>query len=189
MRPRLLEQSPEVGERIIQAMRAGNYLETAASFAGVTPRLARLWLRKGAAANRRLEQGLPYDERDRVYLHFWQAVEEARAQAEVRDVARIVQAGEKDWRAAAWRLQHRHPDRWGRETLRVEHDIGEDAAARGADLVRRLRGDAETRHALDLLARSLEGDAGEHGGEDEPGALEAGEAPGADLGSGGEGGE
>lgn len=177
-RPTLLTDA--VQEKIEQAMRAGNYLETAAAFAGISARLVRMWLARGAAAQRRDEQGLGVAPEDQGFLRFFQAVEEARAMGEVRDVARIVQAGERDWRAAAWRLQHRHPDRWGRETVTVEHDIAEGAAARGTEMVRRLRGDPETRRALDLLARSMEGDAGVDGDEDVPGGVEAEASPRAD---------
>lgn len=179
-RPPILLERPDVQDKIVQALRAGNYLETAAAWAGVTVVSIRNWLRRGSQAASRQEQGLPIPQEDEVYLRFFAVVREAQAHAEVRDVARIAQAAETDWRAAAWRLEHRSPARWGRQTVKVEHDVAADAGARAGRVVESLRGTAEGRAALAHLYECLEGDAGDDGAPAERGALDAGEAPPAD---------
>ena len=99
---------------IVKLLRAGNYLETAAAAAGVSVACQREWLRRG---EREADAG-----KDTVYTRFWSDASAAMAQAEARDVAFISQAAATDWRAAAWRLEHRHPDRWGpRRDMKVEH--------------------------------------------------------------------
>jgi hypothetical protein len=101
-RPRLLEKCPEVRAKLVQAVAAGNYLETAASYAGISKDTLYRWLRRGAK------------EKQGPYRDFAEAVRKAMADAEVRDVARVAQAAEKNWQAAAWRLERKFPAKWGR---------------------------------------------------------------------------
>jgi len=100
--------TPEVEERILKALRAGNYATPAASYAGIHPATYYLWLERGDPSGRR-RADLPY-------RRFAEKVHQASAEAEIRDVTRISKAAETDWRAASWRLSHRHPERWGRRT-------------------------------------------------------------------------
>jgi transposase len=100
--------SPEVEQRILNALRAGNYASTAASYAGIHPATYYRWLERGDPSGHR-RADLPYRK-------FAERVQQASAEAEIRDVTRISKAAETDWRAAGWRLSHRHPERWGRRT-------------------------------------------------------------------------
>ncbi len=61
------------------------------------------WLKLGA----REEEG--------PHVEFLNAVEKAQAEAEMRDLDRVDAAAEAGaWQAAAWRLERRSPQRWGR---------------------------------------------------------------------------
>lgn len=98
--------TPEVQDKIVTALRAGNYQETAATYAGVEPRTFYRWMERG--------ENNPEDE---PYRQFRQAVEKAKADSEVRDVALIDRAAaDGSWQAAAWKLERKHPNRWGRVT-------------------------------------------------------------------------
>jgi hypothetical protein len=63
------------------------------------------------------------------YPNFAEAVREAEATAEIRNVGKIQQASEKNWRAAAWWLERRHPQEWGRknQTIQTGADGGQIA--------------------------------------------------------------
>lgn len=105
----------EVQERILQAVQAGNYLDTAAQYAGIDASTMRRWVVKGEAANA-----------PEPYRTFCTALKSARATAEVRSVALIQSAASNGtWQAAAWYLERSYPDRWGR--TRVEVTGGSDA--------------------------------------------------------------
>jgi len=104
--------TPELQRKITDAIRAGNYMETAAAYAGIHKDTLYAWLKRGA---RDKSPKSPYRQ-------FSDAVEKALAEAEVRDVALIAKAAEKEWQAAAWRLERKFPDRWGRKD-RVQADI------------------------------------------------------------------
>lgn len=99
----------ETQERILQAVQAGNYLETAAQFAGIDGSTMRRWLQKGEG------EGAPEP-----YRTFYTALKSARASAEVRSVALIQTAASNGtWQAAAWYLERSYPDRWGRTRVEV----------------------------------------------------------------------
>jgi len=106
----------EVEERILKALRAGNYASTAARFAGIDPATYYRWLERGDPSGRRRD--------DVPYRRFAERVQQASAEAEIRDVTLISKAAENDWRAAGWRLSHRHPERWRRRE-QVQREVRE----------------------------------------------------------------
>ena len=117
--------TPEVFDAIVTALQAGNYIDDAAAYAGVHQRLVFTWLEKGRNADEADEQGLPLTPNERLYMHFLHAVETARSQAVVRNVAIIQQAAQTQWQAAAWFLERTNPRKWGRhETVEITGEDG-----------------------------------------------------------------
>ena len=113
--------TPVVHERVVQAIRAGNYAEAAARAAGISPSTYYRWLERGA------------EEKRGIYRDFSDAVEQAEADAEVHAAAVIRKAMSDDWRAALAYLERRHPERWRRrEKLELARDDGFEE--RGLDL-------------------------------------------------------
>jgi len=111
-----IDLTPELCEKICGVLRAGNYVETAAAYVGIAKDTFYRWLRRGARAtdaNDTTEIEAPYRE-------FHAAVSEAIAASEIRDVALIAKAATEQWTAAAWRLERRYPEKWGRKE-RHEH--------------------------------------------------------------------
>jgi hypothetical protein len=97
-----IELTPELQETVIGALKAGNYIETAAALVGVHHDTLREWVKKGRRGDPRYEE-------------FAHAVAQAIASAEARDLAVIGRAANEHWQAAAWRLERRFNDRWGRK--------------------------------------------------------------------------
>ena len=105
--------SPEVQQKICDAIRAGNYLETAAVLAGVDPSSFRRWRAKGREA------------RTGVFCAFCAAVDQAEAEAEAELVKMWRSACPETWQAVRDLLARRHPERWGpRERKEVTGDRG-----------------------------------------------------------------
>lgn len=103
--------TPETRERIITALRAGNYRETACQYAGIGYSTLRTWMIRAEDPDAPPE-----------YQEFLEAVERAEAEAEVMDIALIRQAAQGGtWQAAAWIRERKNPERWGRrERQQVE---------------------------------------------------------------------
>jgi hypothetical protein len=98
--------TPEVQDKIVTALRAGNYQDVAANYAGIAAPTFYRWMEQGADPDS-----------DTIYREFREAVEKAKADSEVRDVALIDRAAaDGSWQAAAWKLERKYPNRWGRVT-------------------------------------------------------------------------
>jgi transposase len=97
-----IELTDELRDLIVSALKAGNYIETAAALAGVHADTLRDWVKKGRRGDPRYES-LADD------------VTKAIAAAEARDLSVIGRAASEYWQAAAWRLERRFNDRWGRK--------------------------------------------------------------------------
>ena len=134
--------TPAVQALIVQALEAGNVLDTAGPYAGIDKATLYRWLKAG----RKAKSG--------IHREFCDAVEKAVARAEVRDVALIAKAAETQWQAGAWRLERRFPERWGRAS--------DQAAARLAPLEReRLEAEIELLKARRRAVEAGIGDAAE----------------------------
>lgn len=118
--------TPEIQEKVVQLLTAGNYIETAALMAGITKVSVYNWLKKGRAA------------KGGMYREFFNAIERAQAAAENRSVLLIGRAANDQWQAAAWMLERKFPAKWG---LRVQVTVREELAAALARLQERLTPD------------------------------------------------
>ena len=100
--------------KIVTAIKAGNYIETAAAYAGINKSTLYDWLKRGEREKQRVEKNPRYKirKKERPFVEFSNAVEKALAEAEVRDVAIIAKAAEEQWQAAAWRLERKFPHKW-----------------------------------------------------------------------------
>jgi hypothetical protein len=106
-------------ERIIGALRLGNYVEHAATYAGISRATLYNWLKKGDAARERRDAGEELDDNDERYARFSEDVDTARAAAIVRNVGIIQQAAQTNWQAAGWFLERTAPQHFGRQ-IRTE---------------------------------------------------------------------
>lgn len=111
----------EVQKKIVEAVRAGIWLDQAAALAGIAPSSLYLWADKGQRALEVAElTNKPLTGVDAVYADFSEALKKARAEAEARNITLVQQAASNGtWQAAAWFLERSFPQRWGR-TDRME---------------------------------------------------------------------
>jgi len=110
--------TPEITKTICDAIRVGAYMETAAVYAGVPKDTFHDWMFKGARHNRGMKGYEAFVEEGK----FSQELQKALAESELRDVTRIDKAANKNWQAAAWKLERRFGKRWGRkDKIDIEH--------------------------------------------------------------------
>ena len=96
----------EAHASIVDALRAGNYVEDAVAAAGIHKATYYRWIEQG-------EADLEHDKAT-AQARLCDAVRQASAASEVEYLTIIREAGERgQWRAAAWFLEHRYPDKWG----------------------------------------------------------------------------
>lgn len=118
--------TPHIQAKVVLAIRGGNYAEIAARLAGIDEATYYRWMARGKAEEDRLAErsSRKMRETERPFCEFRKAVMEADAAAEAQAAAAIMVAGKKDWKAHAWLLERRHPDRWRRRTDAIVHHEG-----------------------------------------------------------------
>ena len=58
-------------------------------------------------------------------MEFLDALRKAEAEAVITNVEVVTRAAQDgDWRAAAWFLEHKYPDKWARVEKRVDQNSG-----------------------------------------------------------------
>ena len=105
----------EVQQKICDAIKRGNYYDVACEFAGIGRSTFFRWKNAGEKA------------KSGKYKDFWDAIKKAESEAEVMYVERIREAAEDgQWTAAAWYLERKYPDRWGRNRENKSPDTTEE---------------------------------------------------------------
>lgn len=120
--------TPEIGRKVCAAIRAGNYLETAAGAADIHRNTLRNWIQRG-------EQG------EEPFADFLCAVKRAEAYAE-KKLLRLVRQGLDGWQSKAWIMERRWPAKWGgrvRVTVSEERESLLAKVQKDPDLHERLR--------------------------------------------------
>lgn len=100
--------TPDVQATIVEAIAKGNDKVVAARLAGIGESTFYAWMERGEQA------------KTGAFLEFREAVKKAEAEAEQHFVGIIKTASYDTWTAAAWWLERKHPERWGRRE-RIEH--------------------------------------------------------------------
>ena len=104
-RGRRTKLTPEVTDRLVQALALGNYRQDAADFAGIDVATLRRWMARGRAAS----EGL--------YAELYEAVRAAEARAKITATGCITKAArDGEWRAAAWWLQRKFPHQFSEQS-------------------------------------------------------------------------
>jgi len=91
----------ELGQKLLDALRAGHYMHVAAALVGIAESTLYRWIERG-------------EEGESPFKQFACDVARARAEAESRALLLIQKAALTNWQAAAWFLERAYPLRWGR---------------------------------------------------------------------------
>lgn len=145
-RPRKLTK--EVQESIINFLKMGNFLETAAAFNGLHASTVRYWIARGKRELQRVEANKTskIKQSEAPFVDFFVAVERADAEGEIRFVSLMYQAAKEDPNIAYRMLMSGRYPRWKNNgaqniesvTEQAETYSLEDMDALRAKLTRRL---------------------------------------------------
>ncbi|MCK9435601.1 MAG: hypothetical protein M0Q12_00165 [Synergistaceae bacterium] len=108
----------QIHKTIMERITAGNTIEASAVSAGINKVTYYRWAQRGQKAKKELEENGHIDPADEKYIRFMEDIIKAKALSEVALVSKIHRAGETgtgDWRAYAFILERRFPDKWGRK--------------------------------------------------------------------------
>lgn len=99
-KPKLTRKLIEDAEKLIKL---GNYNTTVCQYLGIHQSTWYKWLKEGEKAKSGLKK------------EFFERIKSAESHAEIRNVQLIQQSANESWQAAAWYLERKFPDRWGKK--------------------------------------------------------------------------
>jgi len=106
---------PDLVNRLVTNLRLGAYMDAAAKYVGIGESTLYRWLDRGRAEAARVEDGEPPNPEETTYKELWEAIEKARAEAEIRHTGNITTAANNGtWQASAWWLERTRPNKFGR---------------------------------------------------------------------------
>jgi hypothetical protein len=101
--------TPDVTRRLVEAFRVGATHAIACEYAGIVKETMYQWFEKAAQGRE-------------PYVTCAAQVKRSQGVAAVGWLAKIEQAASAgDWRAAAWKLERRYPEEYGRQVQDVQH--------------------------------------------------------------------
>ena len=139
--PRPTKLTPQVQEKVVQALRGGNFRYVAALWAGIDRSQFKRWMVRGKRG-------------PKLYRAFRAAVIEAEKGAELRAVALVIKAAGADAKHAEWWLERKFPSRWDRKDRHefTGKDGGPISHKREEPLTAELMADDRVRELLDAAA-------------------------------------
>ena len=110
------------GATIIELMKGGLTPSRAAEVAEISKETVTNWLKRGLSEQRRIEQGVPPNSAEKIYMDF--ALGALKAESEAQSglvLAWFREARQGDWKAAERFLAKRWPQEWGdNNTVKLE---------------------------------------------------------------------
>ena len=106
----LFISKPGLKVTIVELLRDGHHTSTVCNYAGIDYTTFTGWLRKG-------KEG-----KDKAYYDFYNEVRMAEAEAEVNRLKNIKDHSKIDWKASAWIMERKWPERWAKRD-HSRHDV------------------------------------------------------------------
>ena len=114
-RKRMALDDPKV-QRLLNALRLGDFVEEACSYAHITETTYYRWKREGEAVTQKQITGESLDETEQHILEMYEAIKEAEVSGQ-HAALETIRTAAKDgtWQAAAWFLERRNK-KWSNRT-------------------------------------------------------------------------
>lgn len=122
-RPSKLTSDTE--KRVCDALRLGATFEHAAQYGGISYDSFNEWRKRGKREKERIERATKNKaplKKEMPFLHFFEATKKAEGDSVVGWLAKIESAANQgNWQAAAWKLERRYPDQYGKKAIDLNH--------------------------------------------------------------------
>jgi len=110
---RSLMLNEEKVSKFLEYIEAGNDFDISADASGIARSTLYNWLSIARGVEDKMKSGFSPNPLEHKFLDFLEKYKRARVAIEIKSVAAIAESVEKgSWRAAAWFLERRYPERW-----------------------------------------------------------------------------
>jgi transposase-like protein len=115
--------SAELVDNVLDLISKGHTIKAACAYSDIGQTVYYNWMKQGRAD---ADADVESDER-----RLFDGVPDAEAKHEQAHLNVIIKATKKTWQAAAWYLERRYPERYGRRVVSPEHDSGDTVSEIG----------------------------------------------------------
>jgi hypothetical protein len=133
-----------VKEKFLTALAKGASYCIACGYAGISYNTLRRWMKAAEAIADLFEEQIETHP-DRVYFDFYCDVRRVESYAALKWLEKIDEASQFHWQAAAWKLERRHPNDYGRVVNENRVDADDTTLQKARDEVAKLKADADGR--------------------------------------------
>jgi transposase len=117
--------TPETQARVCDALRLGATYELAAQYGGIAYNTFNEWRKRGESELDRMAKARKNTDArpsECPFVEFYEATKDAESTAAIGWLAKIEKAASDGaWQAAAWKLERRYPNDYGRTVVQTEH--------------------------------------------------------------------
>jgi transposase len=140
--PKLLK--PGVKEKILAALSKGATYHLACGYAGIAYNTFREYIKKGEKLLDLFEEQIDIHP-DKIYYEFYCDVKRVESYAAIKWLEKIDRASEIHWQAAAWKLERRHPDDYGKQINEQKVNLEDELLRKAQEEVLKLKKEAHDR--------------------------------------------
>lgn len=131
---------PGVKEKFLAAIAKGASYNIACGYAGISYQTLRRWIKTAEAMTELFEEQIEVHP-DREYFSFYCDIRRVESYAAIKWLEKIDNAANVQWQAAAWKLERRHPEDYGRVEKENKADAEDNSLQKARNEVEKLKAD------------------------------------------------
>ena len=135
---------PGVREKFLTAIAKGASYHIACGYAGISYQTLRRWMKSGEAIADLFEEQIEIHPH-KICFEFYCDILRVQSYAALKWLEKIDEASQFHWQAAAWKLERRHPEDYGRQERERKGDAEDSMLQKARDEVDKLKGDGNGR--------------------------------------------
>jgi len=129
-----------VKEKFLAALAKGASYTISCGYAGISYQTLRRWMIRAEAIMDLHEEQLEVHP-DVEYFRFYCDIKRVESYAAIKWLEKIDKASDFHWQAAAWKLERRHPEDYGRVTQENKADAEDNSLQKARNEVEKLKAD------------------------------------------------
>lgn len=133
-------KKPGVKEKLLFALDKGASYQICCGFAGIAYQTFREWIKRGESISHLTDEEISQHP-DKIYYDFIQDVRSVESNAALKWLDKIDAASKFHWQAAAWKLERRYPNVYGKAEPEREKESEDEIVQKARDEVNKLKGD------------------------------------------------
>lgn len=131
----------DLQKKFMYAIFMGATYRLACSYVGISYQTLRNWINKAEKLLDLSDEQLD-GHNDKVFVDFYYSLKQVESAAALKWLEKIDKASEIQWQAAAWKLERRHPESYGRDERVNDSENKDKDIDKAKEIVNAMKGEA-----------------------------------------------